>query len=281
MNKRYWTLGHRLPSFLANPLFGDRCRFGLEIQNDDSDWHEWQGFYLEFYNNTQKNGFGKKVNDAGYEILRRVDLTDKHVLEVGPGSLPHRRFWHGKPAIYAIVDIKQQFVDQSVQILRQECVATSSFVLSADFLPLDDASIDIIISFYSLEHMYPLKNYLKEFRRVLRPGGLLVGAIPCEGGLAWGGGRFITSRQYIKKNSSINPDKIICWEHPNFAEQILQSLSCHFELVHIHFWPLRLPLIDLNLVCHFVYRKGCRVVESQSNATKYGVPEKQHLFCIP
>lgn len=257
MNKRYWTLGHRLPSFFANPLFGDRCRFGLKIQNDDPDWQEWQGFYLEFYQKTQKDGFGKRVNDAGYEILHQVDLATKHVLEVGPGSLPHRRFWQGKPANYTVVDIKQEFINQSTQILVQESVATSSFVLSADVLPMDDASIDIIISFYSLEHMQPLGNYIKEFRRVLRPSGLLVGAIPCEGGLAWGGGRLLTSKRYIQNRSSINPDKIICWEHPNFADQILQSLACHFELVQLQFWPLRVPLIDINLICSFVYRKEC------------------------
>lgn len=256
MKKRYWTLGHRLPSFLANPLFGDRCRFGLEIQNDDPDWQEWQGFYLEFYQSTQKNGFGKKVNDAGYEILRQVDLTAKDVLEVGPGSLPHRRFWNGKPASYTVVDIKQEFIADSVQILQQECVAPASFVLSADVLPLDNASIDILISFYSLEHMHPLENYLTEFRRVLRPDGLLVGAIPCEGGLAWGGGRLLTSRRYIKKKSGIDPDKIICWEHPNYADHVLQSLACYFEAVQLHFWPLRVPLVDFNLICSFIYRKG-------------------------
>lgn len=257
----YWTLGHRLPPFLANPLFGDRRRFGLEIQKDDPDWQEWQGFYLEFYRNTQKKGVGKKVNDAGYEILRQVDLTDKLVLEVGPGILPHRRFWLGKPAHYSVADIKQEFIDQSIQILKQECVATSSFVLPADVLSLDDASIDIIISFYSLEHMHPLENYLKEFRRVLRSGGLLVGAIPCEGGLAWGGGRLLTSKRYIKNKSSINPDKIICWEHPNFADKILQSLTCYFESVRVHLWPLRLPLIDFNLICSFVYRKDYGIYE--------------------
>lgn len=256
MNKHYWTLGRRLPSFLANPLFGDRSRFGLEIQKADPDWQEWQGFYLEFYQNTQKKGIGKKVNDAGYEILHEVDLAAKRVLEVGPGSLPHRRFWHGKPSNYTVVDIKQEFINQSVQVLKQECIATASFVLTADVLPLDDESIDIIICFYSLEHMHPLENYLKEFQRILRHGGLLVGAIPCEGGLAWGSGRLLTSRRYIKNKSSINPDKIICWEHPNFADQILQSLACHFESVQLQFWPLRVPLIDFNLMCKFIYRKG-------------------------
>jgi SAM-dependent methyltransferase len=256
MKRQYLTLGHRLPAFLANPLFGDRCRFGLEIQNDDPDWQEWQEFYLKFYQNTQKNGIGKKVNDAGYEILRGVDLTAKDVLEVGPGNLPHCRFWNGKPSHYTVVDINQEFIDHSVQILKQEGVAASSFVLSAHVLPFENESVDILISFYSLEHMHPLEIYLAEFRRVLRPGGLLVGAIPCEGGVAWGGGRLITTRRYIRNNSRINPDKIICWEHPNYADRVLEALATFFSSVQVSFWPLRVPLVDINLICGFVYQKG-------------------------
>jgi SAM-dependent methyltransferase len=113
----------------------------------------------------------------------------------------------------------------------------------------------LIISFYSLEHLYPLDEYADEFKRILRPGGQLVGGIPCEGGLAWGAGRFLTSRLYIHRNSGINPDKIYCWEHPNFAEDILQGLERHFELVRIRFWPLHFPLIDFNLICSFIARK--------------------------
>jgi SAM-dependent methyltransferase len=254
MKRPYLTLGHRLPAFLANPLFGDRCRFGLKIQKDDPDWQEWQEFYLKFYENTQKKGIGKKINDVGYEILRRVDLTGKKLLEVGPGNLPHRRFWNGKPSHYTVVDVNQGFVDHSMQILKYEGVAASSFVLSAYDLPFENESFDLLLSFYSLEHLHPLERYLAQFRRVLRPGGLLVGAIPCEGGLAWGGGRLITSRRYIKSNSDINPDKIICWEHPNYAHHVLRMLSDFFESVWTLFWPLRVPWIDFNLICSFVYR---------------------------
>jgi SAM-dependent methyltransferase len=245
-----------LPAILTNPLFGDRRRFGQVIQDQDPDWQEWQAFYMNFYQNTQKNGLGKIINDAGYEILRQIDLNGKNVLEIGPGNLPHRRFWKGKPAHYAVVDVNQEFLDQSLQVLEQDAISTTSYLISSPMLHLEDESIDLIISFYSMEHMHPLNEYAREFARILRPGGQLVGGIPTEGGLAWGGGRFLTSRRYIHRHSGINYDKIICWEHPNFAEEILRTLEHHFAKVDVHFWPLRLPLIDVNLICSFVADKG-------------------------
>ncbi len=114
--------------------------------------------------------------------------------------------------------------------------------------------MDVIVSFYSLEHMYPLEEYTGEFSRILRPGGLLVGAIPCEGGLAWGG-RFWISCRYVRQHSMINLDKIICWEHPNFAEDILNALKNNLIIFHTQFWPFLVPLPDLNLICSFMARK--------------------------
>jgi len=81
----------------------------------------------------------------------------------------------------------------------------------------------------------------------------LIGAIPAEGGLAWGVGRLLTSRRWLKANTGIDPDKLICWEHPNFADHILQALDRHFIKKTNRFWPFRLPFIDLNLVVQFIY----------------------------
>jgi SAM-dependent methyltransferase len=123
-------------------------------------------------------------------------------------------------------------------------------------LSLADASVDVIVSFYSLEHLYPLRPYLDEMLRVLRPGGILIGAIPAEGGLAWGLGRMLTSRRWFKKNTGIVPDKIICWEHPNFADEIVDELDQAFQRETLAHWPLPwLPLLDLNLVIRYMYRK--------------------------
>jgi SAM-dependent methyltransferase len=151
---------------------------------------------------------------------------------------------------------QQELLDQSKRLLEEKNILVQSYLLDSHKLPVPNQQFAIVISFYSLEHLHPLDLYLSEMRRVLRPGGLFVGAIPTEGGLAWGAGRFLTSRRYIKRNSSINPDKIICWEHPNFTEDILMELDTEFDVVRKVFWPFPLPLIDLNLIVSFVYQRG-------------------------
>jgi len=66
----------------------------------------------------------------------------------------------------------------------------------------------------------------------------------------------LTSRRWFKKNTNIDPDKIICWEHPNFADHIVRELDQMFTREAITYWPLPwLPLIDPNLVIRLCYRK--------------------------
>ena len=75
-----------------------------------------------------------------------------------------------------------------------------------------------------------------------------------EGGLAWGLGRFLTSRRWLKK-ILINPDKIICWEHPNFISRIKNLLDKNFQLVNSAFFPFRISSGDLNLVFSLCTKK--------------------------
>ncbi|MFT3892214.1 MAG: class I SAM-dependent methyltransferase [Anaerolineales bacterium] len=183
-----------------------------------------------FYRDTQRQGIGETVNDAGYKIMQEIDLMGKHVMEIGPGSLPHIRYWKGQPQQYTLVDIQQNILDLAGSILKERSIQVNSHRVESPQLPIPSEQIDVLISFYSLEHLYPLDNYISELERVLKPGGVLIGAIPAEGGLAWGVGRFLTSRRYIKKNFQIDPDKIISWMHPNFANKIMTQLGNRFNV---------------------------------------------------
>ena len=65
-----------------------------------------------------------------------------------------------------------------------------------------------------------------------------------------------TTRKWFKKNTTIDPDKIIYLEHPNFADFILNSLNKRGSKQYVSFWPLRIRSIDFNLVSKFIFKKN-------------------------
>ena len=270
---QYPTIGRHLPRCLASRLFGDREQWGHQIRTDDPHWQEWSRVWINFYDATQKRGVGEFVNNAGYQVLATGDYRGTRILEIGPGHLQHLRYWwdHSpaltgraewpaplNPPTFCIADVQQEMLDRSASVLADAGIPCETHLLTRgeSRLPFRDNEFDHILTFYTLEHIYPLCDYLDELRRVLKGGGCLSGAIPAEGGLAWGMGRFLTSRRWLKNNTTIDPDKIICWEHPNFAPSVLRQLDLRFINERREYWPLKIELIDVNLVVRFVYRKA-------------------------
>ena len=54
-----------LPEKISKKFFGDRKKYGLIPDKNDSDWILWEKEYLNFYDTTQKKGLGSFVNDSG------------------------------------------------------------------------------------------------------------------------------------------------------------------------------------------------------------------------
>lgn len=250
------ALAHRLP-FLSAKLFGDRKRHGLTVQPNDAHWVEWLTRQNQFFDASQRTGAGRAVNKAGYHIMKAVDLSGANVLEIGPADVLHAEHWQGRPAHFTSYDYQESLLKRAADALDAVAVPHTEIVAdhASRTLPFKDGEFDVVLSFYALEHFHPLDAHLSELHRVLKPGGKLVGAIPCEGGFAWGLGRFLTSRRWLLKHTTIDPDKIICWEHPNFADFIIERLDAHFRREKMTFWPLKVPLVDINLVSSFVYAK--------------------------
>lgn len=246
-----------MPRSWSIALWGDRDRWGPVADRQDPMWLEWEATYGAFYEASQRQGVGRRVNDAGYRVMAHVDLTDRVVLEIGPGEIRHAVNWKGRPSHVHLVDIDEDMAGRGAEVLSGLGVPHDVQLLDDDHrLPLPDGSVDVVVSFYSLEHIWPLGPTLAEITRVLVPGGLLVGGIPTEGGLAWGLGRLLTSRRWLRRNTTIDPDKLICWEHPNLADEIVDQLDAQFERQLLRRWPLRwLPSIDVNLLITFVYRR--------------------------
>ena len=222
-------------------------------------YEEYARVRTEFYESTQKeSSLGQWVTNMGYHILKGIDLRNKTILEYGSGLITHNSYWNHNPDRLILVDINEDFLSKSDANIKHLDIDIKKVLIDRDQgfrLPQKDDSLDMILAFYTLEHLYPLRDYLKEFHRILKPDGLLVGAIPSEGGIPWGLGRYLTTRRWFKKNSNLDPDKLICWEHPNFADDVMDELHKLFMVSKKQYYPLPLPSYDFNLTSSFVAHK--------------------------
>lgn len=246
-----------LPKWYTDALFGDREKWGKVPDQNDPSWIEWTERQAEIYRTIQKAGIGKRVNDAGYRVLSTVSLSEKTVLEIGPGELTHINQWVGTPGHYILVDQSQEFLASAKATLVSKHISVETHLVKRHGPALNgilENSVDIVLTFANLEHLHPLDDHLNEICRVLKPGGILVGSIPTEGGLAWGIGRYLTSFRWFKQNTNIDLKRLICWEHPNFADEILALVSRGFDFDRRTYWPSKLPSIDTNLIISFVSR---------------------------
>ncbi len=99
---------------------------------------------------------GQSVNDAGYKILNTVDMDGLNVLEVGPDGLFHIEHWKGKPEHYVLVDLDEDFLDIASDKLRKHKIPFEKRMTTrsaAGVLPSGDNEFDLIVTFYSLEHL--------------------------------------------------------------------------------------------------------------------------------
>lgn len=245
-----------LPYPIYRCLWGDRRLYDRpDLQ--DKDWKTWQREATNFYIESQRSKLGEYITGSGYKILKNHFFENKKVLEIGPGDLRHFDYMESLPADYTGLDISESMLSLCARAMSERSIP-GRIVLNEDsnLLPFDDEEFDIVLAFNCLEHITDLDDYLLEIKRVLKPKGLLIGAIPNEGGLLWGLGRFLTTRRLVKRKYNFDYDKIICWEHPNFQDKVLASLLRNFSLGDVAYWPISfIKNIDINLTSSFVVKK--------------------------
>ena len=164
------------------------------------------------------------------------DFKASRVLEVGAGSGHHYAFLHDKPAEYVLTRYAKEVASGVLSIEKQD----------ATRLRFPDGSFDRLIATHVLEHIPNPVAALREWDRVVKKGGLLSIVLPCDPGVLWRFGRNFGPRRNAKK-MDLPYDYLQAAEHVNSIYNLVVFIRHHFDHVSESWYPLRVPLPDVNL----------------------------------
>lgn len=118
-----------------------------------------------------------RLRELEMQILLPLFAPGARVLEFGAGTGQQAKFL-----------AEQGFDVVAVDLAASDYAATRIFPIF-DYdgvrLPLDSRSVDVIFSSNVLEHVEDLRGVFAEFRRVLRPGGICIHALPTPAWRLW------------------------------------------------------------------------------------------------
>ena len=110
-----------------------------------------------------------------YESIAHL-LKDKVVLDIASGS-GYGSYIMAESAQKVIgVEIDQDSVDYATRNYGRKNI---EFKLgSAEEIPLKDASVDVVVTFETIEHIENYRKFLREIKRVLKPDGFAIVSTP-------------------------------------------------------------------------------------------------------
>lgn len=169
------------------------------------------------------------------------------VLEVGAGTGEHVKYVRHGFDEYWMTDLNPPMLERIPDISlqeRQSRLLTSKE--NAACLSFEDSTFDRVIATHVLEHLYRPHEVLREWVRVLKPGGVLSIVLPCDPGVAWRLGRYAASRKKFIA-AGINYDYWMAREHVNPINNLVSFIRHYFPELKELWYPMRIPLIDVNL----------------------------------
>jgi 2-polyprenyl-3-methyl-5-hydroxy-6-metoxy-1,4-benzoquinol methylase len=127
----------------------------------------------------------RAFNKIFRKFLNNIPLKGKKLVEIGCGNsswLPYFSKQFGLD-VYGI-DYSEEGCEQAEKILQRENVEGTIYCTDA-FNPVEDlySEFDIVVSFGVIEHFSDTASTLEAFSKYLKPGGLLITAIPNMSGL--------------------------------------------------------------------------------------------------
>ena len=206
----------------------------------------WSALYQNANYDTGLAGYFLRKSHEWCEAPFHKNTFFSKVLEVGAGTGEHiHHVAHGFDE-YWMTDSNTSMLDRA---MRDRPTSEQSRVLTAKedaaHLSFPDSTFDRIVAAHILEHLPRPHEVLREWTRVLKPGGLLSIVLPCDPGLAWRVGRRFARQKFI--DAGIDYDYWIAREHINSINNLVALLRWYFPVLEQSWLPLRVPSMDINL----------------------------------
>ncbi|MCX2756968.1 class I SAM-dependent methyltransferase [Photobacterium sp. ZSDE20] len=226
-------------------------------KDEDKEWLDYLSRFSDEYDErVYESSTTGYVMRAGHIACEKPFSNREHfskVLEVGSGTGEHLRHVQHSFDEYTVSDGDSA----ALEVAKKQLSNTSTYdklvfnVTNARALDFESNSFDRVIATHILEHLYEPHLVIKEWLRVLKPGGTLSILIPTDPGIAWKVGRYMTTRKLgVKKGW--NYDYIMAREHVNPCNNLIAFLKYYLPDNKHSFWPLSpIPLIDCNLFFNF------------------------------
>ena len=230
--------------------------------DEDPAWLDYRARFAELYDEQNyasavQGGAmraGHRLAEAAFGPEQRFD----EVLEVGAGTGEHLPFVRHAFGRWTMTDADPR----ALAVAQRRLAATPGdrlvfAVADAARPPYPEASFDRVVATHVLEHLERPHEAIKAWCRLLRDGGVLTVLIPTDPGLAWRLGRHLGPRRHAQARG-LAYDYVMAREHVNPCHNLLALLAHYLPHAERHWWPLRVPAIDLNLfvVVHGVVRRG-------------------------
>jgi SAM-dependent methyltransferase len=173
-------------------------------------------------------------------------------LELGAGIGAHLEFEPLDRQEYHCIEMRSAMADDirrkypSVVTVTGDCQQR---------VPYDDDYFDRVVVIHVLEHLPNLPAAIDQIDRVLTPGGLFSVVLPCDPGLAYELARKLSAERVFKAKYNMPYRWFVRREHINSPKEILQEIKRKFEIFDTIYFPLVVPVINLNLCIGVTARK--------------------------
>jgi len=210
-------------------------------------------YYREFYARMMGHGSDGILSFLWKYPHRLMEKPFKEnrklrILELDFGEGEHLNFVKSGYFEYVATDLDQTRLERMSRSLPKHI---STLVCDAQELPFLDGEFDRVIATCLVAHLADPEKALRDWRRVLKPGGHLSIYVPCEPGLALRLFRKLFSAPKAKKLGFDGFNLYIARDHRNDSFRILNIAAEVFKLDQIRyvFRPFFFRSWYLNLFC--------------------------------